>query len=200
MTVMLQTVFRFDHVFAFLRIVALMLCVSFVFGGAILFLEQMIPAEGPYQLMSVWGILLVGMLVFWGMEKMLSGCEKEVVCLVELSGKGAEVSVKALVDSGNSLVEPVSGLPVCVVEREVFRRLWQKGNPEGIRLIPYRSVGRKKGILYGYPVPEMVIHIRGVSIVCRNVYVGIAEEKLSSDGTYGMLLHPALLKEDFRVR
>lgn len=73
------------------------------------------------------------------------------------------VSLTALVDTGNTLRDPVSGRPVLVVDAAVAARLLplsreQLAHPvetlataklQGLRLIPYSAVGQSAGLLLG---------------------------------------------------
>ena len=70
--------------------------------------------------------------------------------IVRLCYRGAEgpLRIHALVDSGNTLTEPISGAPVSVLDARIFYRLWPEGL-SGFRVIPYHSVGKKSGILKG---------------------------------------------------
>ncbi len=76
---------------------------------------------------------------------------------------GQCVSLTALVDTGNTLRDPVSGRPVLVVEGAVAARLLPLSREQlespvetlatmkvpGLRLIPYRAVGQSAGLLLG---------------------------------------------------
>ncbi len=106
------------------------------------------------------------------------------------------MTVQGIVDTGNSLREPISRKPVSVLEKEVFDGLYEEGNePEGFRAIPYRSVGCERGIMKGYQIPEMTIEQGGIKKVCRNVYVAVSEKAVSSTKSYQMLIHPELLEK-----
>ena len=105
--------------------------------------------------------------------------------------------IHALVDSGNTLTEPISGAPVSVLDARIFYRLWPEGLP-GFRVIPYHSVGKKSGILKGYPVPQMTLIQQGVEREYRNVYLAVSEEIAGEE--IPMLLPPALLQETNKAR
>ena len=109
-----------------------------------------------------------------------------------LQGTDGECQVPALIDSGNTLREPISGAPVSVLDVRVFKSLWRE-EPPGFRAIPYHSVGKSSGNHSGYPVPQITIRYRGVEKVCRNVYLAVSEEEIAGK-EIPMLLHPALLQ------
>lgn len=169
---------------------------SFLLGGSLLFFVRLIPAfrEGLIGIMSILGIaVLLYMEISYLVGK--SG-EKHNFCRVELVGDGPPVEVTALLDTGNSLREPFSGKPVCILDKNVFERLWEKEQPGGYRAIPYHSVGKKHGILPGYLLPEMRIELDGIIRKRKNVYIGISEEKLAEGENYAMILNPLVLKEE----
>ena len=118
--------------------------------------------------------------------------EHAAYCQVFLRGTDGECWVPALIDSGNTLREPISGAPVSVLDARVFKILWRE-EPSGFRAIPYHSVGKNSGILSGYPVPQITIRYRGVEKVYRNVYLAVSEEEIAGK-EIPMLLHPALLQ------
>lgn len=190
-------VFRPHSVKAFLKILESGFLYSFLMGGGLFLLMN----QGTFfrkYMMSVTGILLCGgllWLLFYNraIPKRKVGTD---ICKVELSGGGeSRITVQAIVDTGNSLKEPISGKPVSVLDKTVFDILWKDEPPKVFRAIPYRSVGCEKGIMRGYEVPEMRIEQDGISKVCRNVYIGISDKPVSVTEHYRMLIHPGLLEK-----
>lgn len=99
---------------------------------------------------------------------------------VELNYNGKQIRLTALYDSGNTLRDPVTGKPVLVIgsaaaatltglsqhqlERPV-EALTQAGLT-GLRLIPYRTVGRRDGLLLALQIPQVRIgNWKGSSLV-----------------------------------
>lgn len=103
--------------------------------------------------------------------------------------------VTALVDSGNSLFDPVSKRPVCIVQREVSEQLGLLERPERFRLIPYHSIGRQHGLLRAAPAEEIYLQKGGQKRRLDGVLLAVSDQPLSCSGRYQMLLHPALLEE-----
>lgn len=123
------------------------------------------------------------------------------------------VSVKALADTGNHLVDPLTHHPVMVVEYGVLKEVlpesiqqvyesgqelllaeglctlqdnwWQKR----LRLIPFSSVGDKSGMLLGLRPDGVFIHIEGKLLEVKDVVVAVCNKTLSSQGLYRALLH-----------
>lgn len=102
------------------------------------------------------------------------------------------ISVNAFVDSGNGLTEPISGKPVCVLDKCAAKLLW--GEQDLFRVVPYRSVGKEKGIMKGYLLSQMNLEWDGPVRIFRDIYVAVSPQELTSErGKVQMLIHPALL-------
>ena len=71
------------------------------------------------------------------------GCEVNI----KISVKDKAVSAVALVDTGNSLTEPFTGLPVCILQRNKYEQLCS-GN-EKLYIIPYKTVSGDKRVMTG---------------------------------------------------
>ena len=190
--VMILITFRIEKLANFLRIFGLLFMCSFILGGSMVFLFRLFPVLEEHAT-GILGVMGMGTMVFWAATYLLGKSRHPDICKVELIGKGSKVTVNALVDSGNSLIEPLSGQPVCILEKSVFEKLWSKGRPEGFRAIPYHSIGKNNGILYGYLIPEIHIRGNGPSKICKDIYVGVLEEKLSVSGEYCMIVNPLLV-------
>lgn len=110
----------------------------------------------------------------------------------------------ALIDSGNGLTEPISGKPVCVVEKRLYDGLW--GDEEsGFRAIPYHSIGKKHGIMQGYLLPGLVLDVDGLRLEFQDVYIAVSREQISAaetgnGETVEMIIHPGLLEKTARGR
>lgn len=104
------------------------------------------------------------------------------------------IRIKALLDTGNHLSEPISGAPVCIVSESAAKQLQSFFLPERYHAIPYRSIGRKQGILNAYELPEMVIEDTYREICCKRVIIAICNTGISQDSVYQMILHPGLIE------
>ena len=187
---------------AFWKITERMLCMSFLMGGGVIFLLQKLPFV-RLHMQGIFGVMGTGAIIFLLTSRIQERRRaKSYICRVTLSGKDGKMKVAALVDSGNSLVEPISGKPVSVVDKNVFHGLW-KEPPEFYRVFPYHSIGKKRGMLRGYLLSEVQIELEGVTKSCRDVYIAVSEESITgdaislseNDGNHiKMLVNPVLLK------
>lgn len=107
---------------------------------------------------------------------------------------GQEIRLRALVDTGNHLTDPISGAPVCVISKRVAAGMASCLRPEKYHAVPYRSVGQPGGILPAYELPEISIEETGRTIKREGVIVAVCDAGISPDSDYQMLLHPGLLE------
>ena len=113
-----------------------------------------------------------------------------------------DVSVSAFVDTGNFLYEPISHLPVSILEEEAFLRyfhhsleeLIKEHQMDKIRLIPYRSIGKEDGVMNGILVTDLKIIKEKQRIEVPYAVIAISKVPLSKWDHYEMLLHPDLIK------
>lgn len=113
---------------------------------------------------------------------------------VELIHEGKKISLTALQDTGNTLRDPLTGKPVLVVGADVAMRLTglsltqlqrpaeSVGVIPGLRLIPYRAVGKERGLLLALKISQVKIGKWNGSGL-----VALAPEGLCSEGTYQAL-------------
>ena len=113
---------------------------------------------------------------------------------VELSYGNITRTVTALRDTGNTLIDPVTGESVLVISAElaeVFTGLSRRqlkdpvgsmGQIPGLRLIPYRTVGNDRGMLLALRFPKVKIGAKKGSGI-----VAFSGEKLHKDGKYQAL-------------
>lgn len=125
-----------------------------------------------------------------------NGAAGETLVPVELAYGEKKMRLLALRDTGNTLRDPITGQQVLVAEAEVARRLVglteaqlrspvetvAAGRIPGLRLIPYRAVGKEQGLLLGLRLPGAKIGPwKGAAIVA------FAPEKIGGDGSYQAL-------------
>lgn len=187
-------IFRLNSVELVVRAAGYLSIYAFAFGGIMKFLFSSVPLlQGKQE--KIWYLLGTGMagyhVLSWWVTQMGKKRQADIY-KVKMKGSQNEIELDALLDTGNSLREPISGKPVLVVEEESFHKLLGARNPEKLKIIPYHSVGKENGIMEGYEVPEIVIKGREENWRCRKVIVGVSKNKVSASGKYQMILHPDL--------
>ncbi len=102
------------------------------------------------------------------------------------------------IDTGNSLIEPFSSLPVIVVNKKSLKQLLpfeeiispEQASKLKYRMIPFNSVG-KSGVLKGFK-PDYINIYTGNKIKKKEAYVAICDDDILNDG-FDALLNPDLL-------
>lgn len=222
-------------------IVQLMLfyMVAFLFGGGILgigfllqgretILNGLLREEGVYLFpQTTWITLGFGYGVMFFLSKafyqVIRFYKRQAVNRhrIRLSLSGREIELTGLYDTGNQLYEPITRIPVMIVEVDAISALlpaemieWVKeGEGDGlemsrldrvpepwrylIRFIPYRVVGNDRRLLLTL-VPDWIEVVEGGRIYrTGRLRVGLTKSRLSAEGAYQALLHPDLLKEEY---
>ena len=155
---MILIAFRIESISSFLKVVEGLVLWSFLLGGVVLFLVKRLPVLGRWMA-GMTGVLLMGAMVCLAFSYMMERRRRlKDVCRVTLVCEEGSVKLTALVDSGNGLVEPISGKPVSIIEQHIFAGLWSK-TPPYYRAIPFHSIGRNRGILKGYLLPEIRMYM-----------------------------------------
>lgn len=120
--------------------------------------------------------------------------------------KGKFVKVKALLDSGNLLKEPISKKDVVIVEKEALKIFFSKevfddmnnildgkwidsktNNDYLFSLIPYSSLGNNNGLLIGFK-PDYIKVYAEEEYLKNEVYIGIYDGKLTNNNLYTSLI------------
>lgn len=121
--------------------------------------------------------------------------QKDCLLSATLVWKDREIKLLALMDTGNSLYEPISGRAVSVLEKSAAASLFETEKPGIFRAIPFHTIGRTHGILEGYELTALVIKGEYEDIRIEKPMVGLLDGKVSADGAYQMILHPTLTKK-----
>ena len=83
--------------------------------------------------------------------------------------------IHALLDTGNSLCDPVTGKPVCILGKRQAGEILKEKELQTLRYIPYCSVGTEKGVLPVIRAEKMCIHT-GQECWVEKPLIGICEE------------------------
>lgn len=105
------------------------------------------------------------------------------------------IRIQAFIDTGNHLVDPISGAPVNLISNRLAKKLEVVFVPEKFHAIPYSSVGKDRGVLNAYELPELTIEGQEQVVRRKRVIVAICSTGISEESIYQMILHPRLLEE-----
>lgn len=138
--------------------------------------------------------------------------KKDVLCNLEIEIEGKNITIPAMIDTGNMLREPITDSAVVVVEKEKIAKIFpdnfldkldinEANNLEKItnslqgtnylsrfRLIPFSAVGRKNGMLVGFRADKVKVISDELEIEKDKVIVGLYDNSLSQGEKYNALI------------
>lgn len=117
---------------------------------------------------------------------------KECVVSVVLKQGDRTCTSYGLLDSGNTLTDPISGKPVCIITMDLYQKLFPDTDVHslnGYRMIPYSSVGKSKGLMDAFFLETMEVEKEEVAYY-HHVLCAVCLERFSSGAKYEMILHP----------
>ncbi len=177
----------------FLKLLIYSYLTIFILGGILILIENVLGRKKVSMLS--WGIVVVFLVVVIEKIYIKISAKNDFVEVVLTISENQQCQVTALVDSGNGLIEPISKLPVSIVEEQVLRRYKDLLQEEKFRLVPFHSVGQEHGILEAYFIEKMEIKCEGEPVFIKQPIIAIAKGKISANEKYQMILHPNILKQ-----
>lgn len=202
--------------------------VSFVFGGAAFALIYIIKPQnilmknglflGTYTLKTVMLGAIVAFGIIIGAFAIIKNkiSKKDMFCEIEILINQKKIKTKAMIDTGNMLKEPITNVPVIVVEhillyscmpKEILNNLKEimggdfKNIPcdiqekyiSKLKLIPFSSLGKQNGMLIGIRPEYVKVITDEQEKINKNVIIGIYEKSLTKKGEYQALIGIELL-------
>lgn len=205
--------------------------VSFVSGGAVIGVSYFLSQAGGIMGISgfrtiinrnIWpgfifaiAILWVGVAVLPRYFKKRQGLESmKLTVTIFMEGQG--VTVRGLIDTGNSLCDPVTGEPVVVVEHSALKDLLpapmrDSGTCTGdaisliermmdtpwsgrLRLIPFQSLGNDRGLLLGIKPDRVEFNWDSRKLKVEKVIIGVHGKRLDAGEEYNAIINPSLFE------
>ena len=202
------------------KITLLFYLTSFVFGGVAFAMIYIVKPQnilmkdglflGTYPLKTIFlGAIVASIILITAFKVVKSKfSKKDMFCNINIKIQGKEKNIKVMVDTGNLLKDPISGMPVIVIEhtelydvlpKEILNNLEKilggdlEDIPENIkneylsklRVIPYSSLGKQNGMLLGIKADEVKVE---EEIIKNNVIIGIYNKALTKRGEYNGLI------------
>lgn len=170
----------------------LMYFVICILGGLFLLVDEVAHFRSLWLLGTV-GILGVGF-ARDGMQRVSSrlqtGINKGVATITH---KGKCVRVNFLYDTGNSLVDPFTNKPVCVVEARAVNKL-DYTKDSFYHLIPYKSLGKQDGVIPVVRFESMTLCIGSRKITVDEPYFALYSGEFSKGNEYRAIIHPKMIR------
>ena len=196
---------------------------SFAFGGGALAVIYMVNTRkisiqngiilGNYTFFTIAiGVILafiITIISFKLIKNKIS--KKDLIRNITIKINNKYIKVKAMIDTGNLLKEPITNIPVIVVEDSLFRNTIHKeilDNIESIlggdldkisetikneyiskmRVIPFTSLGKQHGMLLGIKAQEVIIEENNETRKLNKVIIGLYNRKLNKKNEYQALI------------
>ncbi len=119
-----------------------------------------------------------------------------------------KIKITGLLDTGNKLTDPLTGVPVIIVEAKTILSL--PSSCENImdlvtkienhdlaarfRVLPFNDLGAKHGMLLGLRPDQVKIKYNNQEYKTTKVIIGLTEKKLDYNQDYQALINPDLIK------
>jgi len=203
---------------------------SFVFGGTafallyfvkpqdILMQDGVLIGTYPLKIALLGGIVgfTITVIAFKIVKYRIS--KNDMFCEIEIFFGEKSVKLKAMLDTGNMLKDPITRMPVIVVEKDILYEIipykildnlekiiggdvpdeiYEEINVEYIskfKVIPFSSLGKQNGLLLGFKASKIVTYIDTNEEELKNVIIGIYDKKLSKKDKYNALLGLEILE------
>lgn len=221
--IMIYIMFKPENIKTLVNNLLLFYLTSFVFGGASTALIYLIKPEeilmkngiflGTYTLKIVFLGGVVGLFLIVVTINIIRSkiSKKDMFYNIKIKIGEKTVEAKAMVDTGNLLKEPITNIPVIIVEhtllyetieKEILNNLEEilSGNFEKIpdeiknkylsklKVIPFKSLGKENGMLLGIKVDKVIIENEENRKVIDKAIIGIYNKSLTRRGEYRALL------------
>jgi len=231
--VIIAVAFQIDRLGAFFRSLAVFYMITFMFAGAgfaILYLNRsgdilfngillaFMPLSGARWSEIFYALVLTFILVKIFKERVIDRIRRERLLVhVVIAYNKKAVALCGLVDTGNSLRDPLTDMPVIVAEfnairdilPEEIRNIFDNKKDDNLeemtkavsssdllsrfRLIPFTSLGKENGMLVGFKPDYIEIENDNETKDINDVIVGIHNRTLSKNEKYKALLNPELI-------
>ena len=202
---------------------------SFTFGGVAFALLYFVKPQnilikngvlvGTYPIKIVLTGSIIGFIIitiaFKSIKKKLT--KKDMFCNITIEFEGRFKTLRAMIDTGNLLKEPLSGNPVVVVEKqelvdivpikilEVTEKIITgqydlnlSEYASRFRVIPFTSLGKENGLLLGLKIDNLHFEYDEQESNIKNVIIGIYNNRLSKNNTYNALIGLDILDAERR--
>lgn len=229
--VMIYVSFKPSSFKKLLKILVIFYLTSFAFGGcsfALLYFvkpQEIFMKNGvyigtyPIKIALLGGV--VGFTVIVIAFKIIKGklSPKNMFCNIEIFYKGKSEKMKAMIDTGNLLKDPITKIPVVVVESaslgnivpiEILENVQKIIGGEfaneiedletqefvsRFRVIPFSSLGKQHGLLLGFKSDGVKVYYDENEKNIKNIIIGIYEKELSKNKNYSALIGLDMLGE-----
>ena len=192
---------------------------SFCFGGASYYIlhsemmkGKMLNLNTPLKAVILGGIIgsIILNISFKLYKKKIN--RSDLIYNIEIEYKRNKKSINVLLDTGNLLKDPLTNIPVVIIEKEKLEQILPKeilnsansvsknivDVTEEIKsrcsIIPFKSIGKNNGIILGFR-PDKIIINENNDIKEKKAIIGIYDGKISKSNLYSGLIGLNILED-----
>ena len=198
--------------------------ISFTFGGVVFTVvyfantEKLLIYKGALVSITPLKFIIIGgmasLIIIVITLKNLKGriSKKDMFCEITIYYREQFTKIKAIVDTGNFLRDPINKTPVVIVEKEKLKSIIPADILDNlqniingkdillgeyasrIRLIPFSSIGKPNGVLIGIRPDNVVIKFQDEFVKAKNIIIGIYDGSLSKFKQYSGLIGLSIIE------
>lgn len=214
--------FKYLTIINFLKNILTYYIVNAIYGGSIYAFynftvlgSKMNYSNGIYYIdLPLWAILLLSFSMYWLIRLVTilfnNRTQSKNIRRIKIIFLEETISVNALFDTGNSLCDPISLLPVMLLQSDCLKSKLQAGVLKEIqkqstdsllilhkiypelkfRMIPFKDISGNKSTIFAFK-PKTVIDLERNKEI-PNILIGIINTQLCNDKSYEALLNSKL--------
>lgn len=132
---------------------------------------------------------------------------------IEVELMEGSVKTVGLMDTGNSLIDPITKMPVSIGEYQLFKHalspeyqiaieayiknqdMDQVHSLTNLHFIPYQSIGKSHGMLIGVISNKIHIKTEKDTVTKEKIMLAFSKEQLSNRHEYFVILHPDIMNK-----
>jgi len=227
---MLLITFSIQPLNKLIKIIVYFYIINFILGGGTLALQYFVNQHfltlkkgslaityvSPLYLITLGGGFILTIVLtkkFWHLLRFDKEIEKHLY-VTTIVIDGHEIILNGLVDTGNSLKDPITGIPVIVVSIDnlsflptAIKKIVENDNLlnhdlflslpmnwyKRLKIIPYRTIGMDSNWILALKPDLITIKMEKGEKKIKRVLIGIKKNKLATDNLYQVILHPEIL-------
>lgn len=175
----------------------LLLYMTALIGGGMFFALYQSPAALHLRTFLFLGVFIYELLMMFHAIYQKLKMEDSHYCEVTLYAKEKSIKVRGLYDTGNRLLDSVTGKPVTVVEAKLLYALYGNDLEYAEELKPhyitYRAIGTSRGVLLTVTIERMEVMMNGRCYCISHPVLALSEENISFTQHYQLILNPNLI-------
>ena len=229
--VMIYIAFNPRNLKVLLKEIIIFYLTSFCFGGAAYYLlyyikpvqinniNKILTGSYPIKIAILGGILgfIIINISFRIVKNRFN--KNSIFYDIEIGLDNKKCTLRAILDTGNMLTDPLTGVPVVIVEKRIIESIISKDTleyllkiinnkkleniPENLqtrcRFIPFSSIGKKNGMIIGIKPDYIKVYEESEEIIRSDVVVGISDGVFNKNKLYSGLIGLEVLNNENKM-